>query len=1620
MDNMVRKEAVIAKVIAYAKSQVKKDEIPDISRFIEAYYAPYSSADVVSEPTETLFAMTYNLWKLSDIRRKGQFKVKVFNPKKHLHGWDSDHTIIHVVNADMPFLVDSITGLLSISQKHSIYALYHPVIHIARNTHGSREETLGSADIEIEDHSKKTRESFMHIEIERIKDSADLKTLEKDITRVLKDVQGAVKDWKPMVRAIENACLDLEKNHGGLDPVVVEESSAFLKWILADNFTILGYREYHFKGDPKFSAFKQDDASGLGLLRDKGLQVLRNGNETVMISDEIRDYLSQEAPLFITKANVKTTVHRPVHMDYLGLKIFDKKGNVVGERRIVGLFTSQSYTSLIRDVPMLRHKINKVQKNALFGPNSHAGKTVTHILETFPRDELYQLPEDELLNITLGILRLMERPQPKAFIRQDKFERYMVALVYVPRENYNSELRLKIADILCEAVNGEVSVYNAMLTEDVLARWHYIIRTHPGSVPVVDADEINERIRAAAKDWKQHLKDSLITRNGEDTGIQLHDQWANVFSRGYQEFFEPHQAASDISRLMELSDNKEIGFDVYRLLVDDPNYLRLKIYHRSKTVPLSECLPMLENLGLKVISEHSYELQDGSGGCIHDFYMVNRKKEPIALEDVKDLVEELLEKVWYGEIENDGLNRLAIQCQIPATKIVILRAYAKYLSQLGLPYALDSFVSCLLKHAVLTQKLLRIFEIKFSPDMGNKKARVTAANEVDDEVRAALDQISSLDEDRILRGFLSAILATLRTNFYRRVYQNPAPEGVIKPALAFKIRSNKMAEAPKPKPFAEIWVYSPRVEGVHLRGGPVARGGLRWSDRKDDFRTEILGLVKAQQVKNAVIVPVGAKGGFYPKKLPSMSKREAFMEEGIFCYKTFITSLLSVTDNIRDGRIVTPNRIVRWDNTDPYLVVAADKGTATFSDIANGIALEQGFWLGDAFASGGSVGYDHKKMGITAKGAWVSVQRHFREMGINTQTDPITVIGVGDMSGDVFGNGMLLSKTLKVQAAFDHRHIFFDPDPDPAASYKERKRMFKLARSSWEDYNKDLISKGGGIYPRSAKSITLTPEMKKFLGVEANEMAPTDLINRILKAKADLLWFGGIGTYVKSTEETQSDVGDRANDGLRVNATDLKVKVIGEGGNLGMTQRARIEFSRLKGRCNTDFIDNSAGVDCSDKEVNIKILMADLVARSILNGAQRDKVLGEMTDDVSKIVLRDNYLQTQAISIAESQAAKERELHLGLIRMLEKEDQLDREIEYLPSDETFMEMANNNKGLCRPELSTLTCYSKMALYSALLNTKLIDEDIWDDSLQVSFPPVLAANYMDAMKTHQLKREIIATNLANEVVNRGGLVYVYEVREETGMPVEEILSGYILSREAFGLAQIWEDIDKLDYKVSATIQTLMHVDVSSFLRKQTIWFLRNMSKPVNIEATIDRYSDGLNRILDNPEKILSELELQSYKAKYEMYQSHNVPLKLARRIAALEVLGSACDIVNVADNLNRDVLEIGSAFYEVGNIAGFAWLRQQIERLAADNHWDSLAINGLYDDIAEQQRELTRYILASTDRPANRVVASWASQQKLVLNRAERMLNDLKSSGMVTVSKLAFAARHMRSLMSYNA
>ncbi len=1612
-----KKDAVIAEVMRHVEREVPSDLREEVRRFVEVFYVHAAPDDIVTQPASTLFAIALHMWRLGSERTPGEPTIEVFNPRRRDEGWPTPHTAIAIVNDDMPFLVDSLTGGLAGMHHHRIHAVYHPILIVERDRHGHRHRTIGAVDFERASAEGETRESYMYFEIDAQSDPAVLKDIEALVRSILVDVRRTVEDWRPMLAKIDETVASLTVHPPPIDEDSFSETVRFLRWLGNDRFTFLGYREYRFEGDPSDSDFTAVEDSGLGILRDPERYILRGKKGLTAISDEIRHFLTiPDQPVIITKANVKATVHRPVHMDYIGVKIYDDRGRVIGERRFVGLFTSFAYAESCFDTPLLRRKVEAVQRRALFDRRSHAGKALRHILETFPRDELFQIDEERLLRTALGILHLLERPRPRAFIRRDQFERFVSVLVYIPRDAYQSGLREKVARILCDAFHGEVSVYYAQLSEDVLARWHFIIRTRPGEVPAVDENAIDRAIAEAAKGWPERLREHLVEELGEEEGIRLFERYGRVFSISYQEDFEPRYAIRDIARLESLQSPDATGFEIYRRPTDAAQTLRLKIYNASHIIALSDCLPMLEHLGLKVISEHAYELERADGGCIHDFHLMRRGRGAIDLEDAKVRIERLMGDVWSGVVEDDRFNGLVIAAGLASEEIVILRAYGRFLRQLGLPFGQVYVAECLLENASIAADLVALFKLRFDPDFDDRRRnRAKRMAALEREVKNALDAVSSLDQDRILRTFINLIGATVRTNFYQNL--DLAPDG-IPCGLSFKIRSRDLEEAPLPRPWREIFVYSPRVEGVHLRWGPIARGGLRWSDRRQDFRTEILGLVKAQQVKNAVIVPVGAKGGFVPKKLPPSKDREAVLAEGIACYRCFVASLLSLTDNLVHGELVPPPRVVRHDADDPYLVVAADKGTASFSDIANEIALERKFWLGDAFASGGSHGYDHKAMGITARGAWVSVQRHFREMGINVQKESIRVIGVGDMSGDVFGNGMLLSRMIKLVAAFDHRHIFIDPDPDPRTSYAERRRLFAKPRSSWADYRTDRISKGGGVWPRTLKSIPLTPEMKALLGVEDDRMSPSRLIHHILKAEADLLWFGGIGTYVKASEESHVEVGDRTNDAIRVDALELRVKVVGEGANLGMTQRGRIEFARHGGRINTDFIDNSAGVDTSDKEVNLKILLAEAIRKDKLTMAERDELLAEMTDEVAAIVLGNNYLQTQAISLAEAQAVNARESHAGLIRTLEREGTLDREIEHLPSEEQFSELALTQRGLTRPELAVLMAYAKLSLKAVLLNSDGLDDPILRPELEWSFPRAVRERFAEELAHHRLRRELIVTVLVNEIVNRAGITFVYEVREETGLGVDQIAAAFLLAREVFRLNALWPAIDALDHKVPSTIQSLMHLELGDFLKHQVIWFLRNEERPFDLAALIESYGDGVGVLMARPEAVLSPIARETFRTKLGMYVEQGVPRTLARKVAALPALGFACDIEKVANTLERDVEDVGRTYFEVGHRLGFDWLRQTSEMIVADDHWDRLAARSVLDDLDDQQRELCRHILTEFPQlKGAKAVDAWVASQELTMIRADRLMADLKSSGSMTVAKLSFAARHMRSILS---
>jgi glutamate dehydrogenase len=1303
-------------------------------------------------------------------------------------------------------------------------------------------------------------------------------------------------------------------------------------------------------------------------------------------------------------------VHRAGYLDYVGIKRIDAQGKPLGELRLLGLFTSNVYSASPFDVPLLRRKLGNVMTRAGFLPKSHMQKTLQATLEGYPRDELFASAEDELFGIALGILRLQERQRTRLFVRRDLFGRFYSCFVFVPRDRFDTALCARIGRLLMRAFHGESCEFTPQLTESMLARVHYVVRTAPGARNDVDLRRVEAEIVAAARGWHDELADALTQRFGEERGARLRARYRGAFPAGYSEQYGAADAVLDIDIMETLAPEAALDMNLYRAPGAASAQLRFKLYQLGAPITLSESLPMLERMGVTVLDEHPYRIApaDGAPVWVHDIGLHAEALGELDLARLKPLFQELFARNWAGEVESDHFNRLALAAQLNWRQIAILRAYAKYFKQVGLPYSQRYIEDTLAAHPKLARKLAQLFALRFDPANGD----AAAAQQLAEAIRADLDQVSNLDQDRILRQYLDTLLATTRTNYY----QNDA-QGRSKPYLSFKLDPAQVPNLPAPRPMFEIFVYSPRFEGVHLRGGRVARGGLRWSDRREDFRTEILGLVKAQMVKNTVIVPVGSKGGFVLKQAPAASEREAFMKEGIACYQNFLRGLLDLTDNLVDGKVVPPANVLRHDGDDPYLVVAADKGTATFSDIANGVSAEYGFWLGDAFASGGSVGYDHKKMGITARGAWESVKRHFRELGHDTQTQDVSVVGVGDMSGDVFGNGMLLSRHIKLVAAFDHRHVFIDPNPDAARSFVERERLFNLPRSSWDDYDKALLSKGGGVWPLTAKTIPLSPEARAALGVEAAAMTPTELKSAILKAPVDLLYNGGIGTYIKAASESHAQVGDRANDAIRVDGRALRCKVVAEGGNLGCTQLGRIEAA-LKGvKINTDAIDNSAGVDCSDHEVNIKILLNGLVLSGAMTMEQRNRLLAEMTDEVGALVLQDNYYQTQCLSVLTRRGVQLLDAQARMMHALETAGRLNRKLEFLPDDETLAERQAARTGLTAPENAVLLAYSKMTLFDALTASDLPDDPFFAPLLRSYFPRALQQRHTGAMLSHPLRREIVATVVANELINRVGSTFVFFVREETGAAEADVVRAWTQVREVFALDALWREIDALDNRVADAVQGRLLIDIARVAQRATLWFLRHPPGQ-DLAGVVTRFHAGIESLRARRAELLTEAERAAWRLRAEALVAERVPAPLAETITALELDLSGLDIVEVARAAARPIETVAAVYYTLDARLNHGWLRQQIALLPTDSHWQSLARAALRDELAWRQRSLTAAVLhgAQAQESVDSMLDRWEQQNRPTLTRARRVLADLQAIQQTDLAMLSVALRELRGLM----
>ena len=1601
------KDELLEKVVDRVREQLPEEQAPQVEEFVRQYYGWVAPEDLAGCSPIDLYGAAVAHWNLAHQRTPGMAKIRVYNPRFEEHGWQSTHTVVEIVSDDMPFLVDS-TRMEINRRGYAIHLMLHPIMKVRRDDEGRLVEVFppDSAD------EGAIAESFIQVQVDRQTEPEALEGLRDCLRDVLGDVRAAVEDWPKMRERVHGIVSGLEEDPPPVDGEELAEARAFLEWLDDDNFTFLGYREYDLLEENGEDVLRSLPESGLGILRQTGSQPI--SHSFAQLPPEVRRLARDPHLLNLTKANSRATVHRPSYLDYVGVKKFDSSGEVTGERRFLGLYTFSAYSASTLEIPLVRRKVRYVLNRAAFPEGSHNEKDLVEILETYPRDELFQIPKEELFDTAIGILHLQERQRARLFVRRDTYGRFFSCLVFVPRERYNTDVRERMQDILRAALGGKSVEFDVRLSESVLARLHFIFYTPPGDVPDYDVDEIEDRLAETTRSWPDDLYDALIEQCGEERGTELFHKYREAFPPGYRDDYLARTAVTDVQRIEDLASEDDLEMSLYHPLEAPESFLRFRLYRARTPISLSQVLPLLEDMGVQVASQRPYEIEPAASQpvYIHDFGLVHEARGEFRTEQVREIFQDAFARAWRGAVENDGFNRLVLKARLTWRQITVLRAYSKYLRQAGTTFSHDYMEDTLAANPHIVRLLVELFESRFDPNRQERAEEET--DRLEGEIEEALDEVASLDEDRILRNFLNVTLATVRTNYFQST-----SEGEPKPYLSFKFDPSRIAVLPLPRPMFEIFVYSPRTEGVHLRGGKVARGGIRWSDRREDFRTEILGLMKAQTVKNAVIVPVGAKGGFVVKRPPAEGAREALQQEVVACYKTLIRGMLDLTDHLVSDRTVPPPEVVRYDEDDTYLVVAADKGTATFSDIANGISEEYGFWLGDAFASGGSTGYDHKAMGITARGAWESVKRHFRELGKDIQNEDFTVVGIGDMSGDVFGNGMLLSKHIKLVGAFNHLHIFLDPDPDPETSFEERERLFKLPRSSWSDYDEELISEGGGVFSRTAKSIPLSPQVRELLGVEDESLTPNEVTKALLKAPVDLLFNGGIGTYVKATDETHADVGDRANDARRVDAKELRCHVVGEGGNLGFTQRGRVEYALDGGRIYTDAIDNSAGVDCSDHEVNIKILLDSVVESGDMTEKQRNELLAEMTEEVARLVLRDNYEQTPALSIAVAQARSMVDVHARYIHALEGAGRLNRELEALPDEEALSERKSDGRGLTAPEFAVLLAYTKLTLYRELISSDVPEDPHLSSEIEWYFPTPLRERFRERMQDHRLRREIVATQIANGMVNRAGTTFAHRMGEETGAAAPDIARAYAVAREVFEVRSLWEEIEALDNRVDAATQIRLLLEGRKLVERATRWLLRNRRPPLDVAATVLGFSEGAAELAGCIPELLLDGDREALEETTERLVEANVPPDLARRVAIMGAMFSALDIVDVATATGQPVESAAAVYFGLGDRLKLHWLRGHVEALPRDNRWRALARAALRDDLYTHQAALTAEVLQSVpeELPALERIDEWADANRIQVERALQVLADINSSGTFDLSTLSVALREIRNLIT---
>jgi glutamate dehydrogenase len=1581
----------------------------DAAQFARRLFGRVADKDLAAASADQRAAASNALLAFARRRLPGVAKVRVFNPTAGVHGFESRHTIVQIVNDDMPFLVDSIANEFN-RREIAVHLLAHPVLAVRRDLDG---DMIGIA---LEAGERAKAESMMHIEIDRQADHAPLDELAAALTRVLAEVRLAVEDWRAMRRACLDAIADLVPGRAAN----LAEYEDFLRWLEANHFTFLGHRRYRYVDDPSQPGglrYELMPGSALGILRRDEVRLFEAG---LGGGEAMSRFARGPHNVLIVKTDRPSMVHRSGTMDCVIVKTFDADGRVTGERRLVGLFTSAAYHAMVRDIPLLRGRVDGLLRRSGLDPNSHDGKALMAILEAYPRDELFQIEEDTLYDHAMGILQLQERRRVALFARRDAVGRFATNLVYAPRERFDTALSDRFAAILEQSWHGKVtSTASSADSGSALAQSLYTLRLDSPTAPTPDLAELERALAEAATSWNDRLRATLQANLGEAEGRTAARRWRQWFPSTYRDSFDATQAVADIVPLQATLEGRRNAVRLDREPGSPLHRFTLRLFHPREPIALSDILPPTENFGLRILSEAPFGLRADGGDpvALQVLSVETADKSPVDLAVAGPRFVEALGRLWAGAFESDGLNRLILGAGLAWREVAIVRAYTKYLRQAGIPFSQDYMERALAAYPTVARLLVDLFVARFDPSFGDATStiRKEKVDAVEAALATALEAVATLDEDRILRRFHNAVLCTLRTNYWQA-----SSDGTAKDWISFKIDSRAVDDLPAPRPLVEIFVYSPRMEGIHLRGGRVARGGIRWSDRREDFRTEILGLMKTQMVKNAVIVPVGSKGGFYVKQPPAGGTREQIQAEGIACYQTLIRGMLDITDNYAGGTIVPPAAVVRHDRDDPYLVVAADKGTATFSDIANALARDYGFWLDDAFASGGSAGYDHKKMGITARGAWESVKRHFRELDHDVQATPFTVAGVGDMSGDVFGNGMLLSPHIKLVVAFDHRHIFIDPSPDPATSFAERKRLFDLPRSSWMDYDKSLLSTGGAVFDRTAKSVSLSPEARQLLGIETGTLAPLDLMRAILTAPVDLLYFGGIGTYVKASSESNADVGDRTNDALRVDGSQIRAKVIGEGANLGFTQRGRVEAALAGRKINTDALDNSAGVDTSDHEVNIKIATGGAITSGALAASERDALLFSMTDEVAGLVLRHNYQQSQAISMAEGQAAEEHDRLERFMRTLERKGRLDRAVEFLPDSAAMRARAANRQPLTRPELCVLLAYAKIDLNEEILASDLPDDPRLEEELLRYFPAALQEKYEPAIRGHRLRREITALQVVNSLVNRCGPTFVHNVGQRSGASAATIARAFTVVRDAWKLRTLWADIEALDPALKAEAQVRMLVASQRFLVRTVQWTLRRLPQPLDTIAATAKLGAAVGALGDLPADLIGQAEATALGERAAALEAIGAPAATARQAAALETLASAGDLALAAEANGCNIESAARLYFRIGERLSLASLANAAQKLPREGQWPSQAALAIQDELAGLHADLLSSALRAAgggNCDPDDALAKWSEPRQLALDRVDRLVKeDFAAAGALDLAMLSVATAELRTLV----